>query len=69
MTDTITYSPTLIPAARTLAARGALDKDLAIAFGVPFRTIRAWKQQHPDFAPLLAGDEDEDRTARLRKAE
>ncbi|WP_157219028.1 hypothetical protein [Flavisphingomonas formosensis] len=47
MTD---YSPALIPVARTLAARGALDKDLATAFGVPFTTIRAWKQQHPDFA-------------------
>ncbi|WP_157219387.1 helix-turn-helix domain-containing protein [Flavisphingomonas formosensis] len=47
MTD---YSPALIPAACTLAQRGALDKDLAIAFGVSFPTIRAWKQQHPDFA-------------------
>ncbi|WP_157215144.1 hypothetical protein [Flavisphingomonas formosensis] len=50
MTDTAHYSPALIPAARTLAARGALDRDLAIAFGVSFQTIRAWKQQHPDFA-------------------
>ncbi|WP_157216385.1 hypothetical protein [Flavisphingomonas formosensis] len=50
MTDTTSYSPALIPAARTLAARGALDKDLATAFGVSFTTIRAWKQQHPDFA-------------------
>ncbi|WP_157218583.1 hypothetical protein [Flavisphingomonas formosensis] len=44
------YSPALIPAARTLAARGALDKDLAAAFGVHFKTIREWKQRHPDFA-------------------
>ncbi|WP_157219630.1 hypothetical protein [Flavisphingomonas formosensis] len=44
------YSPALIPAARTFAERGALDKDLAAAFGVHFKTIREWKQRHPDFA-------------------
>ncbi|WP_157215146.1 hypothetical protein [Flavisphingomonas formosensis] len=69
MTD---YSPALIPAARTLAARGAFDKDLAAAFGVSFQTIRAWKQQHPDFAaacrlPPDAADEAVER-ALFRKA-
>ncbi|WP_157215188.1 hypothetical protein [Flavisphingomonas formosensis] len=72
MTDTRPYSPALIPAARNLAARGALDKDLAIAFGVPFQTIRAWKQVHPDFAaacrlPPDAADEAVER-ALFRKA-
>ncbi|WP_157217744.1 hypothetical protein [Flavisphingomonas formosensis] len=50
MSQIAAYSPALIPAARTLAERGALDKDLATAFGVSFTTIRAWKQQHPEFA-------------------
>jgi len=50
MTDTSRYSPALLAAARTLAERGALDRDLAVAFGVSFQTIRGWKQRHPDFA-------------------
>ena len=72
MTDTIRYTPALIPIARTLAQRGALDKDLAAAFGVHFKTIRAWRQQHPDFAaacrlPREAADDAVER-ALFRKA-
>ena len=47
------YSPALVEIARTLAGRGALDRDLAAAFGVHLKTIHDWKLRHPDFAEAV----------------
>ena len=44
-----------------LTKLGAIDKDLADAFGVSEVTINAWKDKHPEFLKSLkAGKEDAD---------
>jgi len=43
------YDPALVPIARTLAGQGALDRDLARAFGVTTTTIRQWTLRHAAF--------------------
>jgi hypothetical protein len=52
--STITrYNPAFVEIARTLAGRGALDRDLATAFGVHLKTLQDWKQRHPDFGEAV----------------
>lgn len=42
-----------VPWARSLAARGCTDAEIADAFGVNVRTVYAWKGAHPEFAHAL----------------
>ena len=44
------YDSRFVEIARTLTERGAIDRDLARAFGVHVQTIRDWKHAYPDFA-------------------
>jgi len=44
------YKPEFVPIARKLCQMGAIDKDLAEAFGVSVRAIKDWRDAHPDFA-------------------
>ena len=37
----------------SLAIRGAIDQEIADAFGVSKRTIIRWRQQHPSFAEAM----------------
>jgi hypothetical protein len=47
------YDKRFAAIARKMCELGALDRDLAEAFGVSDRSIRAWKHQHPEFCAAL----------------
>lgn len=47
------YSKELIGRARAMCRFGAVDEDLAEAFGVHVSQIHRWKKQHPEFAEAL----------------
>lgn len=47
------YQPHYADAARIMCRGGAIDTDLAAAFGVDVRTIVRWKGAQPDFAAAL----------------
>ena len=49
MTDRPQYDPAFIETARTLAARGAMDHDIAVALGIELRTLVEWQAIHPAF--------------------
>lgn len=53
MSSITRYNPAFIEIARTLAGRGALDRDLAATFGVHLKTLQDWKQRHPDFGDAV----------------
>lgn len=48
------YRPEFVGIARTMCRMGAVDKDLAEAFGVSIATIKIWRGEHPDFAEACA---------------
>jgi len=54
MTDRPPYDPTFVATARTLAARGAVDHDIAVALGVELRTVVEWQALHPAFGEACA---------------
>lgn len=43
------YRESYVPAARLMCRGGAIDADLAKAFGVNVSTVERWKKAHPDF--------------------
>ena len=47
------YDPAFIPLARQLAEHGALDRDLARAFGVTITTLRQWTLRHAAFGAAV----------------
>ncbi|MCA8326176.1 DNA-packaging protein [Burkholderia cepacia] len=47
------FKPEFVELARNYCLLGATDVDLARFFGTTDRTIRTWKQQHPEFANAL----------------
>jgi len=47
------YDPAFAEAARDLAERGALDRDLARAFGIHLKTLEQWRLRHPAFAEAV----------------
>lgn len=47
------YRPEFAALARKLCSLGAIDKDLAEAFGVSEQTVNAWKKAHPEFLEAL----------------
>jgi hypothetical protein len=53
------YRPEHIPIARKMAQLGAIDEDLAEAFGVNLSTILNWKRAHPEFAQTLKEAKDQ----------
>jgi hypothetical protein len=48
------YRPEYVSIARKMCQMGAIDKDLAEAFGVSDRAIKDWRAAHPDFAEACA---------------
>lgn len=48
------YAPGFVTVAKTMCRMGAIDKDLAEAFGVSCITIENWRRQHPEFAEACA---------------
>ena len=42
----------------SLAIKGAVDTEIADAFGVSVRTIHRWKKEHPEFAEMLSTGKD-----------
>lgn len=57
------YDPSFVERARTLAAGGALDADIAKALGCATGTLYVWQAEYPDFreAIRLAKDKADDR--------
>ena len=47
------YDEMYIKIARSMAALGATDIELADAFGVDVRTLNVWKNEHEDFSSSL----------------
>ncbi|QQK04772.1 terminase [Burkholderia anthina] len=47
------FKPEFVELARNYCLLGATDVELARFFGTTDRTIRTWKQQHPEFAEAL----------------
>lgn len=47
------FKPEFVELARNYCLLGATDVELARFFGTTDRTIRTWKQQHPEFAEVL----------------
>jgi hypothetical protein len=47
------FKPEFVELARNYCLLGATDVELARFFGTTDRTIRTWKQQHPEFAAAL----------------
>lgn len=62
------YDPVRFPTlARSLAADGKLDVDLAQAFMVSTTTIYIWKQKHPEFA-MACRVTDEEKLAAVQRS-
>ncbi|MDN7489500.1 terminase [Burkholderia sp. AU45274] len=53
MANPTKFKPEFVELARNYCLLGATDVDLARFFGTTDRTIRTWKQQHPEFAEAL----------------
>lgn len=53
MSNASRYDPVFADSARVLCGDGAVDGDLAQAFGVPVETIHDWRQRHPDFSAAI----------------
>lgn len=48
------YRPEFAAIAKTMCRMGALDPDLAEAFGVSRKSIHEWRAKHPEFAEACA---------------
>lgn len=54
----VPYKPEYAAAAQEMAEQGAIDKEMADAFGIKHSTFYKWRSAHPDFAKaLIAGKE------------
>lgn len=53
------YRPEFAALARKFCSLGAIDKDLAEAFGVSEQTVNAWKKAHPEFLEALKAAKEE----------
>ncbi|OXJ16327.1 hypothetical protein [Burkholderia sp. HI2500] len=53
MANPTKFKPEFVELARNYCLLGATDVELARFFGTTDRTIRTWKQQHPEFAEAL----------------
>ncbi|AOJ31413.1 hypothetical protein [Burkholderia metallica] len=53
MANPTKFKPEFVELARNYCLLGATDVELARFFGTTDRTIRTWKQQHPEFGEVL----------------